>query len=676
MNTKLLIGYEQADYNDNFNVVFSIGDFRDIRLGSNNKSYTLNLPLTKTNKRLLKFATDPAVKTEVTETAILMYGEQIIIKGRVVVMSIDTTAKVIITSDDWINKLGPAKTRSLEKDYMKDLDMSAYNYTITDANITGSWTAANAFYRYPMIYFGECMGGSGTPRYLTNYDFIPMFRLLEILTELFKPYTISSTFLNTTYFKSKYVLATEKRYSDSFISGKDLSIRQNLTNSNIQRTTVLAGNSANTSYDQTPLIMTSETTDEANAWTTDEYVVPEDGIYRFIGRVTGYLITEAPTLTVTGSSFDMTLLKNGVTTLASDSQSWADTSLNAYQSNYDTGYLTLVKGDIITLSVQTSVQATNSTGINLWFDQGTAATGASDTYITLDWSKYNQMLGINDTVVVAEWLPNVTQMTFIKGVKDAFNLRFFVDRAKQIIYIEPADTFFGATVVDLTPYQDYSKDPVIENISKNYSKKCILRWKQDSDRAIDEYRTANDIPFTKEITNSSIYCNPGEEYFDNSCFGYAPTLKALGYYMEDWDLPSLWGAKVDETLERPLYRNPLSINPLLDWVGMTANISGSWSYSGAAQVNYPKVTQLDMTDLYSSYFIKSFHWIDKGKIVTIQCRLPQTILMQFMMVLNTAADEGHRPTYRFKIEDKYYYGIINSVTTNGELSECELLLKQ
>jgi hypothetical protein len=672
VNTKLYIGSEQADFNEVFNAVFSNGDFRDIRLGSNNKSYTLTLPLTKTNKRLLKFANDPSVRTEVSDNAILMYGEMVLIKGRLVVLSITDTAKVLISGDDWINKLGAAKTRSLEKDNLQDLDMSAYNYTLTDANITGSWSAANAFYRYPMIYFGECMGGSGTPRYLTNYDFIPMFRLLEILTEMFKPFTISSTFLNSAYFKSKYVICKEKRYPDSFITGKDLTIKQNAGDNNVQRTTIVAGDNVNVSYDQTPLQMTTETADEASAWTTNQYVVPESGIYKFTGTVKGYNILESGLINVTGSSFDMALKKNA-TTLLSDSQAWADNTLHAYISNFDTGYITLVKGDVITLSVQTSVQANNPTAINLWFDQGTMTV---DTQITLDWSKYNQMPGLNDTVVVKDWLPDMTQIDFLKGIKDAFNLRFFVDKSNQVVYIEPVPDFYSSTVVDLTPYQSFEKDPAIETVSQNYASKIYLQWKQTEDGAVKEFLTANDIPFRKEINNSSVYNKQGWEAFENLVFGYAPTLRALGYYLPAWDLPALWGSKIDDILDRPPYRNVLSSYVLLDWVGLTANPEGSWSYSGAAQANYPKVTQLDMADLYNSYFIKSFHWIDKGKIVTIECKLPLTILNQFNQVVNSSVNEGFRPTYKFKIEDKYYYGIINQVTTNGELSEVEILLKQ
>jgi hypothetical protein len=603
-----------------------------------------------------------------------MNGETIVMRGRVVVLSIADTAKILVTADDWLNKLGATKNRSLEKDSMQDLDMSAYNYTISDANITGSWTAANAFYRYPMIYFGECMGGSGTPRYLTNYDFIPMFRLLEILTEMFKPFTINSTFLNTAYFKSKYVLSTEWRYPDSFISGKDLSIAQNTGDSNLQRTNVLGGTTVNITYDQTPLVMTTETTDEANAWATSQYVIPETGIYRFIGRVSGYLIAQGG-LTIISSGFDMAL-KRGATTIASDSQSWADNSLNGYQSNYDTGYITCTKGEIFTLSVQTNAQVDNPSGSPLYFDQGTDASGLSATNITLDWSKYNQMLGLNDTVIVKDWLPDIPQIDFLKGIKDAFNLRFFVDRSNQVVYIEPADTFYSDTVIDLTPYQSFENTSQIENVSENYASKIYLQWKETEDGAVKEYKTANDIPFRKEILNTSAYNKPGFENFENPVFGYAPTLKALGYYLPAWDLPSLWGSKIDDILDRPPYRNKINVSVLLDWVGLTANPEGSWDYVGAAQATYPKVTQLDMSDLYASYFIKSFHWIDKGKIITIECKLPQTMLMYFTQVMNTAASEGFRPTYKFMIEDKYYYGIINRVTTNGEISEMELILKQ
>jgi len=43
MNIKLFIGAEQADFNEDFNVLFSIGDIRDgrqIREGKSGKLYT------------------------------------------------------------------------------------------------------------------------------------------------------------------------------------------------------------------------------------------------------------------------------------------------------------------------------------------------------------------------------------------------------------------------------------------------------------------------------------------------------------------------------------------------------------------------------------------------------------------------------------------------------------
>ena len=675
MNTKLFIGYEQADFFDNFNVIYSIGDIRNFTIGGNNKSYTLNLPLTTKNKSLIHFSNDPSVKTEITEMGLLMYGDMVVLRGKVNILSITDSISLMISADDWINKLGAVGTRSLEKDSMRDLDLSAYDYTISYANIEASWVTANSFYIYPMIYYGEQMNnGAFTPSF-NNYDFLPAFRLLELMTEILKPYTIVSTFLNSTYFKSKYMLATELRYTENFISGKNLLVYQNWTDNNYQRVTIPAGSGNNGSYDQSPLKMTTESDDQANAWTVNQYVVPEDGIYRFKGRITGYCVIQDAAVTITNSAIDVLIKINGVTR-STDSQNWGDGSLDGYQSNFDLGYLTLAKGDIITIHVNTTAQGTNSNYADAkYFDHGTMLGGAAITYLELDWSIYNLMPGLNDTVYVSKWLPDIKQIDFLKGIKEAFNLVFFVDNYNRNIYIEPKDQFNSNTVMDLTPYMSYENDPRIDLISQNYYKKTILQWKDSSgDKAMEGFILSNPVPFTKEINIASSYAQPGKEDIYNSVFGCAPSLRALGYYLPDWDLPSLWGSQIDSILKRPLYRNYNLPNVLLDWKGLTANPSGTWLFDGVYRTTYPKVVQLNYNDLVNSYFIKTLHRIDGGKIATIETYLPMTLLSQFSRVVNVATDEGFRPIYMFTWEGNDYYGIINKVTTNGDKSEIELIL--
>ena len=95
-NTKLYIGSELADFNEAFNVMFSIGDIRNVGFGNNNKTYTLNLPLTKTNKRLLSYISQPDVRSEVDKTGRLYLGELLAIQGKITIQNHNDYSALVI----------------------------------------------------------------------------------------------------------------------------------------------------------------------------------------------------------------------------------------------------------------------------------------------------------------------------------------------------------------------------------------------------------------------------------------------------------------------------------------------------------------------------------------------------------------------------------------------------
>jgi len=133
MNVELYIGTEQLDFNEPINVVFSVGDIRDLSLGNLNKSYTLNIPLTKTNKTILKHSETPGSTDEITNIARLYVNKMLIIIGVINILSIsDDYAKIIINADDWIDNI-------MNTD-LQDIDFSAEDHELTKANIVASWS--------------------------------------------------------------------------------------------------------------------------------------------------------------------------------------------------------------------------------------------------------------------------------------------------------------------------------------------------------------------------------------------------------------------------------------------------------------------------------------------------------------------------------------------------------
>lgn len=137
MNIKFYIGSELLDFNEEFNVMFSIGDINNLSFGNANKSYTLNIPLTKTNRKILKFITDPSVKTEIASIGRLYIGELLVMAGTVYFMGYNgNSAQVILKSDDWIDALKDKK--------MTSLDLSAYDHLFTSQNVVDSWSDVNS----------------------------------------------------------------------------------------------------------------------------------------------------------------------------------------------------------------------------------------------------------------------------------------------------------------------------------------------------------------------------------------------------------------------------------------------------------------------------------------------------------------------------------------------------
>lgn len=68
MATEIYIGTEQADCSEDVAVLFSGGDIRDMSSGRVSSSFTIGLPLTDKNRRLLHYNDDLHSFEEVTET--------------------------------------------------------------------------------------------------------------------------------------------------------------------------------------------------------------------------------------------------------------------------------------------------------------------------------------------------------------------------------------------------------------------------------------------------------------------------------------------------------------------------------------------------------------------------------------------------------------------------------
>jgi hypothetical protein len=351
--------------------------------------------------------------------------------------------------------------------------------------------------------------------------------------------------------------------------------------------------------------------------------------------------------------------------------------LDAITHPLDSWYVWLNKGDTVTFYLWIQAVAHNTDTSDQSFRFGYVSAG---TVCVLNWTDRNLLYGEGAPMIPQEWMPDVKQADFIKAIKEIFNLRFFVDRFKHKVYIEPVDTFFTDNVVDLTPYQIFDTEPKVEELSLEYTKKINLKWiEDDTDLAVKEYRLQNTEIYDKNITLNSEYVKVGITDMINSLIAYTPFMTPVGYMNPAyaWILPTIWGAKIDTTLKYPSVRNPSAWKPrLFKWEGMTANPGGTWTYGSTPYTTYPKVSQLNMEDVYLAYWQKTIHWIDKGKLIPIYIRIPQFLLNQLMTVVNDSATEGFRAKYKFTINGEVTYGILNNIETDGIKAKCEFLVRK
>lgn len=652
MNISLYIGTELADFNEAFNVVFSIGDIRELGFGNSNKTYTLNIPLTKTNKRLLKYINQPDVKSEITSIARLYLDGNLIIQGSVKILSSNkTSARAIITADDWIEDLKNKK--------MTDLDLSSYDHLLTAVNVEASWTASYPFVRYPMINFGYTQ--SGTAEWWAP-DFIPAFQVTSLISKILSPYTINSSFLASAAAKNLYILARERLGDDGFIENKKLEVKVDSPLDNYDTYDIANGETVTRTLIKDPLVLNNLEIDEGGDWGGAVYTAPESGTYRFTCRFKLSCTNSTGEIETNSQDVILRIYRNA-TVVAEYTASGTSNIIHNMDRTIDTKYIHCDSGDVIKAYLSLSHNMTNPFGVS------TVAMWATiDTTFENVWDEICRYPGLGKNVSAEELMPDMSQLDFLAAIRDIFNLRFWFDKQKQVVYIEPWDAFISNTVIDLSEYIDYDSINS-ETITGSYSKKITYKWADDSgDGAYSNYLQSYDSPGLKTIALASDYTKEGEmtkqsqfstiiESFMLGIGGSCATIRNANY-------------KDEITFRRAAGFN----TRLVKWIGMTAT-GLPWNYNGVTKTSFPKITGLSFVDIYGSYLQKTYHYIDKGKLITAVMKLKPGMLSQFMTVVNSATSEGFRPTYKLSIDGIDCYFILQEITSDGIKAELQLILK-
>lgn len=683
---QLYIGTDLLDFNERVNVKRQVNDYRNPAVGGNVTSYTLKIPLTRKNRPLLGFIDDVRSRAEVTEQARLIADGMEIIRGKMRILRANSDrCTVIIEGNDWVADIAGIS--------IKDLSWAGGDeHIFTSANIEGSWTAAvGAFYRYPLINFAELVSGDtgsgGSTVY--PYDFYMAWNIQDIVTKMLLDagYTLEgSGFFATTFGRALYILGAGRPVENDFISGKNLKVYVTNDTDNQDSALIGGGGSEGLSLAQT-LDFNSEDEDEGEDFNigTGRYTVPVTGTYRFQNEVDIFCTFNrvGGSWTPTANSVEVSIRKNGTTDIekvTNNNITALDSGNNVY--SLDTGFVHLEAGDTIETYIDIQASGTNDTGGAL-----TAflfiTNGINTSYMQNVWSEQNLWPGIGRTISPSEYLPDMDSVELLKALKEAFNLRFWVDRNNKTVYAETSNDFYGSTVIDWSDKIDYSRSPELEVLASNYKKNQKFRWLPASgDNAYTNFVSANGIPFEKHLVLDSEYVKAGTDERVNPVF--APTITGVMAQIGHQEVPRIFGSAefVSSSRPYPAFRAKNWEPRIMEWKGLVAMPNGQFNYydeiSDTTPVNYttfPSMETPDMNDMFDEYFLKDWSRIENNKIVPCTLKLTPSEIMKFMTVVGTAANEGFRATYKVNIEGIDMYYLVASIVTDGDRVKAELIQK-
>lgn len=683
--TSIYLGTALLDFNGVINVKRQVNDYRDTDIGSSNKSYTLELPNTPNNILLLQIINDIRSRGEVTDQARIVLAGIEAIRGKLRIISFtDLFTKIIVEADDWVDDIKGVSIR--------DLSWAGGDaHIFTAANVLASWTAgAGANYRYPLINFAELYSedtGAGAKIY--PYDLYPIWNIENIVRKIFSDsgYTVAAnSFFDGAEGQALYIESVPVAAEQDFITEKALDVYVDDPADNNVSHSVLTTDTETWTIAQV-LVIGAETEDEGGDFNlgTNQYTAPEDGTYRFQAGIDVLsTMNDSIQWTVLDEEISWVIRKNGSDILAS----FTDAGITIFDSpalfTLDTGYIHLTAGDTIEIFIELYVEATN-------IDPGTVIghlrvqASATLSFLKNVWDDRNLWPGIGKTLAPEIYLPDIDTVAFLKGLKEGYNLRFFMDRNNRTIYIETSDDFYGDTEVDWTDKIDYSEEPSFEIIVFNYEKEQVFQWKPDSnDKAYSNYVAENGIPFKKILTLDSQYAKPGSLTRENSQF--SPTIvgnmNQIGHF--DGKIPRIFGSEdfVSETKPYPPYRPKKWLPRLFEWKGMVALTTGSFNWhsdiedvSGTLYTTFPSVETPDMSDLFDAHWLEDFRRIDRNKLVTPVLIIKPYEFIPFTTVVGTAANEGFRAKYKLNINGQDMFYIISRITMDGDRVKCEFMQK-
>jgi len=395
---------------------------------------------------------------------------------------------------------------------------------------------------YPLCSFGE---GDSPKNGVMDSDFLPHIYTKSVFDNIYKTigYGVNSTFLDSDLFKGLVMPLQLERDKDIIdqhsgigrrtadeelisvyhnnSSSQDRSIEQTSIQGlgSFTRNFLFRGNDENDAAIGNTGLTDGNIQDAgsgANVYT--KFIAGDNGSYNVSGEINLEITSTTPWNTISNNSINFSIsssvFKNGVlwdevtadglSTGFIGSNNW-DIPHNEFPVEQSFSFdetVTLEAGDYIYIRITVThndyagVTPNDSGNYQVNVKAGSnLSVQASPTISMGDLFKPNQLL------------PNKTQLDFVKGIAQLFNLQFYTDAASKTVYIEPYNHFYHpkSQALDWSDKIDYSKgvsDEFIHEIKKN-----IVFGYGESDGMSERFNKKNDYEYGsyKEVDSNNVF---------------------------------------------------------------------------------------------------------------------------------------------------------------------------
>lgn len=576
-----------------------------------NHSFSFNVPATNNNKIIFSFpeeVTENSFDGTIEKKARLEQGGTPYLDGIARISQVKkdgvfTEYSIILIDGNgtWISDL---KGKNIQ-----EIDLSDFDHIYNKANVDGSETLNDSsVFLYPLVNYGRPKGG------LNNWlveDRLPWFRTFKVFIQIFTDigWQISSEFINGDFFKRLFDSpVSQPKISESTVEDNKFRVGLSSILSDLTRK-VPPVIFKRCPFDQTvdaggQLFFNSENNDFVTGVTPQHNVnlrssqsYTWDWSFRKANFGTFARFSTASSQLKLGLFLNGVLKYSKVVIIPKIAFNQFDTTVKGTWTSIS---FDVKPGDVVHVSARQLTAPQDIAGKTV---QTTFAPNFSNV---LRNNVFDTIIK-GATVEINGLFPDITQLDYIKDIKEQFNLVFYADNINKRIQIEPFDQFYNQTAVDLSDKWDVSKPIIISHLGENLNKKVRFGYKVDSnDKHIvlkqDEFNNGDQIGSLEvDILN----VNAKDGVLDKSLKHIAPTWVSGGIPgAPSGRIPILWDTDADEM---PDSRSTEFDTRRLYYTGLVSLEPGeSWNFEGTNRTTYPQLIMQDET----SNNVNSLHFDD------------------------------------------------------------------